>query len=584
MGIGSEEPKSTTPRAFHHLNGGLLFAKANFFFLYGASAIILPALSVYGHELGLNAASVGVVLTVVPFIVFLVRPLVAGISDRLQKITPVLVSIIVLEAVSLLLISSVPSLKTSSEQDTGLSLQLNLTTSNATGSLLGIESEFCMADHFRNSSVHCFLTCPCQRGNHTSRDNVSEPCILHRSVGLQPVPAKLPSEFYLVNNESESLQSAGFGLEETVVTCSANCSVDLSSCLEKAADSATASEDMHSLQFWLFLLLTCLIRIAISSAFSLSDTACFQQLGDRPQDYGLQRLWGTIGWGIMAPLSGLLIDFVNARLGYKSFVPGFYMAVGLMAIQCIIGFNWWLGPSKSNQSILRNVGGLLRKPRHLCFLLDIFVVGSCSSIHWYYIYWYLTDLHASKLLMGLTLATQSFLGDLPFMFLSGWLISKLKHINVVRLAFLGFFLKFLGYSFLRDPWWAIAIELLQGPTYGSFYVAMTSYARSISVPGTEATFLSIIQGVFDCLGIAAGSCLGGLGLSYFGARKTYFIASFVPLVWLVLTVLIGQLITRCSSSEQDKVVVEAALESAQPFMSSKSNRKDHSDQQAVEKL
>lgn len=584
MGIETEEPKSTPPREFRRLNEGLVFAKANFFFLYGASAIILPALSVYGNELGLNAASVGVVLTVVPFVVFLVRPLIAGISDRLQKVMPVLVCVIVFEAISLLFISSVPSLKTTSEQDAGLSLQLNLTTSNATASLVGIENKSCVAEHLRNSSVHCFLKCPCQWSIHASGDNASESCGLHRSVRLQPVSAEQPGEFYLVGNESESLQGAGLNLDEAVVTCGANCSVDLLPCLEKPADSAAASEDMHSLQFWLFLLLTCLIRIAISSAFSLSDTACFQQLGDKPQDYGLQRLWGTIGWGITAPLSGLLIDYVNAQLGYKSFVPGFYMAVGLMAIQCVVGCNWRLGPSTRNQSILRNVGGLLRKPRHLCFLLDIFVVGSCSSIHWYYIYWYLQDLQASKLLMGLTLATQSFLGDLPFMFLSGWLIKKLQHINVVRLAFVGFFLKFLGYSFLRNPWWAIAIELLQGPTYGSFYVAMTSYARSISVPGTEATFLSIIQGVFDCLGIAAGSCLGGLGLSYFGARKTYFIASFVPLVWLVLTILISQLITRCSSGEQDKVVVEEPMESAQPFMSTKSNRKDHADQQTSEQL
>ncbi|XP_075748401.1 major facilitator superfamily domain-containing protein 6 [Rhipicephalus microplus] len=584
MGIESEEPKSTVPSEFQRLNGGLLLAKANFFFLYGASAIILPALSVYGNELGLNAASVGVVLTVVPFVVFLVRPLIAGVSDRLQKIMPVLVCVIVFEAISLLFISSVPPLKTTGEQDAGLSLQLNLTASNATGSLVGIDNKFCVAEHLKNSSVHCFLECPCQRGIHADGDNVSDSCRLQHSVGLQPVSAELPSEFYLLDNESEPLPSASFNLDEAIVTCTANCSVDLLPCLEKSADTAAASEDMHSLQFWLFLLLTCLIRIAISSTFSLSDTACFQQLGDKPQDYGLQRLWGTVGWGITAPLSGLLIDYVNAQLGYKSFVPGFYMAVGLMAIQCVIGCSWRLGPSTHNKSILRNVGGLLRKPRHLCFLLDIFVVGSCSSIHWYYIYWYLQDLQASKLLMGLTLATQSFLGDLPFMFLSGWLISKLQHINVVRLAFLGFFVKFLGYSFMHNPWWAIAIELLQGPTYGSFYVAMTSYARSISVPGTEATFLSIIQGVFDCLGIAAGSCLGGLGLSYFGARKTYFIASFVPLVWLVLTILISQLITHCSSGEQDKVVVEEPMESVQPFMSAKSNRRDHSDQQPVEQL
>uniref|UniRef100_A0A023GLB0 Putative transporter n=1 Tax=Amblyomma triste TaxID=251400 RepID=A0A023GLB0_AMBTT len=583
MGIESAEAKSK-PRACH-LNWGLLFPKANFFFLYGASAIILPSISVFGRELGLGAASIGLVLTVAPFVIFLLRPLIASISDKLQKVTPVLISVILLEAVCVLLVSSVPRREVSSEQDARLSLQLNLTMPNAVGSFVGTESESCRAELLTHSSIYCSLACPCPRSNQTIQTDANGPCQSLHVTSLQPVSGNVTSAFHLLNNESEPLLSSSFDFGEGMVACDANCSVELPSCLKRDAESATAAEDMHLLQFWLFLLLTCLIRTAISSAFSLSDTACFQQLGDQPQDYGLQRLWGTVGWGIMAPLSGLLVDFVSAYRGYKSDVPGFYMAVGLMVMQCAVGCRWKLGPTKRTKGILRNVGTLLRKPKHLCFLLDIFVVGSCSSIHWYYIYWYLQDLQASKLLMGLTLATQSFLGDLPFMFLSGWLIGKLQHINVVRLAFVGFFIKFLGYSFMHNPWWAIAIELLQGPTYGSFYVAMTSYARSISVPGTEATFLSVIQGVFDCLGIAAGSCLAGLGLSAFGARKTYFIASFVPLIWLVLTVIIHQLITRCDSSEDNKATFEEPLESAQPFVSSKSGKRPNPEHEtATEQL
>lgn len=563
------------PAARTSLRGGLLFAKANYFFLYGASSIVLPALSVFGGELGLGPASVGIVLTVVPFIVFLVRPLVGSVSDRLQKVVPVLNCITVVEAVCLLLICAVPSSRVLDQREADLRLQLNLTAPNITSSLLGAGSESCLTADFTNAtSIHCSLACPCTTG---VAENTSDWCGAFQR--LQLVPGDVPGEFYLLNNDSEPLQSAALDLNETAVTCGANCS-----CPAKAPESVAASEDMHSYQFWLFFLLTCLIRIAISSAFSLSDTACFQQLGERPQDYGLQRLWGTVGWGITAPLSGLLVDFLNERQGFRSYAPGFYLAAGLLVLQCLVGCRWRLGPSQRARSIVRNVGRLLRQPRHLCFLLDIFVVGSCSSIHWYYVYWYLQELQATKLLMGLTLATQSFLGDLPFMFLSGWLIGKLRHINVVRLAFVGFFLKFLCYSYLRNPWWAIGIELLQGPTYGSFYVAMTSYARSISPPGTEATFLSIILGVFDCLGIAAGSCLGGLGIHYFEARTTYFIASFVPLVWLVLTVLLHHLISRFSDDKQDNVAAEGPLESAEPFFSSKSTDKVKSDQVTTEHL
>ncbi|EEC17064.1 conserved hypothetical protein, partial [Ixodes scapularis] len=440
------------------------------FMLSPASAIVLPTLSVYGRHLGLNAASVGLALTVAPFIILLVRPLIGKMADHLQTITLVLNVVLVMEVVGLFVLTATPPIEVSEQLETGHSFLTHLNIGNVTSDA-SVDPANHLCTGFGRATVDLRL--------------------------LEPTSNALK----LLSNDSELKQNLRLNSDITSsLVCDANCSADLSQCLASTEDPHTIGQEFLHYQFWVFMIMLFIIRISISTAFSLSDTACFEALGSAPQDYAMQRLWGTLGWGIVATLSGLLIDTVNAALGYSDHTPGLYLAAALIILQTGVGFRWNLKTAKKSRAVLKNVGPLLKKPRHLCFLLDIFVVGCCSSVHWYYSYWYFTDLKASKLLMGLTLATQSLLGDLPFMFISGWLIGKLKHINVVRLAFLGFFVKFLAYSYLRNPWYAIGIELLQGPTYGSFYVAMTSYARSISPPGTEATFLSLILGVFDCLG------------------------------------------------------------------------------------
>lgn len=85
------------------------------------------------------------------------------------------------------------------------------------------------------------------------------------------------------------------------------------------------------------------------------------------------------------------------------------------------------------------------------------------------------------------MSIQTFGGELPFFFLSGWILKKIGHIHAMSLVLLGFGVRFLLYSLLTDPWWVIPIEFMNGITFGLFYATMASYASIVAPPGTEAT-------------------------------------------------------------------------------------------------
>lgn len=55
------------------------------------------------------------------------------------------------------------------------------------------------------------------------------------------------------------------------------------------------------------------------TAFAMFEGAVIAILREHKADYGLQRIYGSIGGIISSPLSGLLIDYASRQRGYADF-------------------------------------------------------------------------------------------------------------------------------------------------------------------------------------------------------------------------------------------------------------------------
>lgn len=154
--------------------------------------------------------------------------------------------------------------------------------------------------------------------------------------------------------------------------------------------------------------------------------------------------------------------------------------------------------------MLKDIGVLFMSPAILMFFAWCIVIGLCTALVWNFLFWHLEELAAvasasaeecgangandwMKTLQGLAMITQCFGGELPFLFLSGWVLQRIGHIHAMSLVLFGFGIRFLLYSILSNPWWVLPIELMQGVTFGIFYATMPSYASIVAPPGTEAT-------------------------------------------------------------------------------------------------
>ncbi|CAL8073450.1 unnamed protein product [Orchesella dallaii] len=280
-------------------------------------------------------------------------------------------------------------------------------------------------------------------------------------------------------------------------------------------------ELLDSMNFWLYGSLVVIAWIAMGVTESLSDALCFQTLGDQSQLYGKQRLWGTVGWGTFSFISGYFIDTYSEGKLLKDYTPCFYLTAGLLTLDICIAYKWDIREVEKPKSLRRDVCGLLSNLRIDVFIVACVIVGMCTGLLWQFLFWYvetLAEKHSSscdhrnwvKLLEGLIQAVQCFGGELPFFFLSGWIIKKLGHVHCMTLVLGAFGVRFIIYSFITNPWTILPVELFQGLTYGIFYANMVSYANQVSPPGTAATVQGIVQAAFVGIGVAVGSLVGGL--------------------------------------------------------------------------
>ncbi|GFS57311.1 hypothetical protein NPIL_508521 [Nephila pilipes] len=481
------------------VNKRLLPVKAHYFLLNGAHAGVVPFITVYAKQMGISADAMGIILAILCCFTVVSRPLLGSLVDHLQKMKLVLMTLVLIDISADMGLNFIPSAEMNSPT-TSLFCHQNIT-------YLAQYRKNCDAK-FSSCAKDCILSCnPCQfDGTLCHRDENSS--FVERLGKL---------------NRIQNVSNLPSCLEEVMQMCVDENVTDCNQWFEETkTDLPPKLPENPILQLCLLSVFTAIIYICMGSIVSLSDAACFNALGAHPELYGRQRMWGTVGWGSFALLAGYMNQVFTGASAKYSFSPGFYMLTGLFAIDLIVISKLKLKNVKVSKNIFNDVGQLLVKPRIILFILQVYSVGVFIGISRTYIFWYLRTLNASQLVLGCTSAVQCFLGELPFFFFAGWIITKIGHVNTFTMSFVAHGFKFLCYSFLVNPWWGLPIEFLQGPCFGSFYTAMASYAKTIAPEGTEATVQGLASGTFEGLGVATGSLIGGYAFRTVGGRTSFF--------------------------------------------------------------
>jgi MFS transporter, PPP family, 3-phenylpropionic acid transporter len=268
-----------------------------------------------------------------------------------------------------------------------------------------------------------------------------------------------------------------------------------------------------------------------STIIPLLDSSNFAALGEHKDRYGLQRIWGTIGFTVTSSTVGLVLEKAGLH-----FLFVLYPLTMLALFATAFGLR--SQPIRLGASIFTGIGRMVRQREWLFFAASVFllVLGSNGMSNFLGIA--MKDMGAGDWTVGVVW-TMSSLSELPVMFFGAYLVRRLGAPRMLALAYLFYIVRISLYSLMPVPEWALWINLLHSCTYGLFWIGGVTYANDLAPAHLKATSQSLLLVIMN-ISAAVGSPFSGWLYDKIGKHMFLVGGGFALAAWLVF--LAGQLV------------------------------------------
>jgi PPP family 3-phenylpropionic acid transporter len=278
------------------------------------------------------------------------------------------------------------------------------------------------------------------------------------------------------------------------------------------------------------LLIAVLLYMFVAPIPPFADSATMSMLADEKEMYSRIRLGGTIGYGVAAPIAGLLIQ--NHGLRFAFWGSAFVLLLGFIVSQRFV-----YGQLEADNPARGRVRTLLTNPRWLLFLVVAFAGGAGFAAFNNYLFPYMKELGASESMMGLAL-TIGTISEIPTLFFGNRLIKRLKSYGLLMLSMVVIGLRMLLFAASATPSLVLFIQLLNGLTFPAMWVAGVSYADENAPAGMRTTAQGLFSAMVSGFGMAVGGFAGGPLLESIGGRGLYSVFGVAVLAIVAIVVLI----------------------------------------------
>jgi PPP family 3-phenylpropionic acid transporter len=285
------------------------------------------------------------------------------------------------------------------------------------------------------------------------------------------------------------------------------------------------------------------ISLLTSHTLPLIDSATIHMMGNDKDRYGSVRVWGTVSWGIVTAIVGLVLE--NIGLVYMFWIFAVLMSVNLLFLRSL---RFEENPERG--TYFAQVGRLLREPQWLLFLGIALVAGIGSTAHDYFPLLIQALPGTSKwlplaisgvALVGLAV-TISTVSELPVMAASHWFLRSLGSRGALYVALLAMALRCFMYANIRTPDQALLIQLFHGLTYPLLWVAGIKFVGEMAPRGLGSTAQGLFSAMFMGIGTASGFYLCGLLIDKVGVFSMFNITGGFVLAALLVAILLSTII------------------------------------------
>ncbi|XP_031571125.1 major facilitator superfamily domain-containing protein 6-like [Actinia tenebrosa] len=467
-----------------------------FFFGCGTLRNYLP---VYFRHIGLNAVLTGVITGVRPFTGFISAPFFSFLADKTGCYKSILLLSLVMSVLAYFSLSFVAFVQQAKEvQPIEHVIKSNIT-------LLQRNSIKFSTSYTTRDRGFSF------GGNHHGNDRLNYPLPNHTNMGITQLDRS-------GKNPRHGPQFADSGLyyaNESLVPLN---------------DTSILSESMIFFASFGLIVIGDFFNAPVGA---IMCSTIFYWEGS--SQFGKQRVFGAIGFGLGSFLTGMAIDktvgFNYFQLNYlkndgsnesnPNYLTAFFLYLGVNSI-LLMFVSCGLDVSRESKSkiIMTHVKKILSRGMVVCFLIYIFIMGVVGGTIMLFLFWFLENLGASQSLLGLSSAIMS-ISEVPIFPLCAKMINAIGHVGVLFLSLTCSIIRLTCYTFLQDPWYVLLIEPLHGISLAAMWSTSISFACAVSTPDVYTTMEGVTTGFHYGLGWGLGAVIGGAFYNLYGPRNLF---------------------------------------------------------------
>ncbi|KAI9905444.1 hypothetical protein PsorP6_013425 [Peronosclerospora sorghi] len=298
--------------------------------------------------------------------------------------------------------------------------------------------------------------------------------------------------------------------------------------------------------YWSFdwmVVVIILSNFQVAPTGSLLDHTVLNLLDKVGGEYGKQRLFGALGYGAGAYITGLIVAVAGISWSFNvSLALGLASLLVLRLIPRMQQHSRLLDEALLESGALGTSASFLDKARLICEMVDVlvllgvvFLMGLMYGVLSSFLTLNLYNLSGENAqIVGIAIMCET-ASELPAFFYSHAFIQRFGIVNVLLLSIIGYALRLSYYAVMTNAWYAIPFEFLHGVTYGLAWAACTQYVYTAAPAGCEGTIMGILNAVQNGLARGMGTLIGGYFYQHYGARTMWLVTDLgVPLALLGL--------------------------------------------------
>jgi PPP family 3-phenylpropionic acid transporter len=276
--------------------------------------------------------------------------------------------------------------------------------------------------------------------------------------------------------------------------------------------------------FVIIFTLIILFNTFISPVPSLSDSATMNMLGKERAMYGRIRLGGTIGWGIFAPIAGILVQNYGLHAGFWAFSV-------IMLVNFFISQRFVHGSHEQTGSKQGGIRTLLTNRRWINFLFLALLGGIGAFSVAAYLFPYMAELGANESTMGIasSIATMT---EVVIFFFGNRLVKKFGAYGLLILALVMAGIRSLLYGVISTPAMVLVLQAFGGTIFPMMWLAGVSYADENSPSSLKSSAQGLFGAMMFGVGSAVAGFLSGLLLESIGGRGMFIVLGIIILAGL----------------------------------------------------